>query len=148
MQTDWQFRALSGVLLPVANQFYKRVNKHMKARGDETVWLGETKGRACAALRLRPLEPPFELLTGMLVAPDARGQGWASALLNAAAQAFRVQETFLFCEPALVNLYRRAGFVPTQSLPAPLASRQARYQRKTPNLIAMVWITPDGTTAV
>lgn len=148
MNADWQFRALSGPLLPLANQFYKRVNKHMKARGDETVWLGESGGQVCAALRLRPLEPPYGLLTGMLVAPAARGQGWAGALLVAAARDFRAAETFLFCEPVLVNLYQQAGFTPAKTLPAPLASRLARYQRKTPQLTAMVWTRPNGTTAV
>ncbi|AGN11360.1 GNAT family N-acetyltransferase [Simiduia agarivorans] len=148
MNPDWQFRAVAGPLIPLANQFYKRVNKHMKARGDETVWLGECDGSIRAALRLRPLESPYVLLTGMLVAPDARGQGWAAALLQAAATTLRAGETFLFCEPGLVNLYRRAGFARASSLPPALASRLARYQRKTPHLTAMVWTTPDGTTAV
>ena len=148
MSTDWHSRRLQGPLLALANQFYKRVNKHMKARGDETAWLGSVGNEPLVALRLRPLEPPWQLLTGVLVAPDARGQGLATRLLTDAAADYRAGHTWLFCEPVLCPLYLRAGFTLCANLPAPLRSRLQRYQQKTPALVAMVWKPDDGTTAV
>ena len=130
-----------GVDLPLANQFYKRVDKRLKARADEIVWLANIDTQAVAALRLRGLPSGEHLVTGVLVDPDWRCRGVAHALLQAARLDFSRNYTYLFCEPQLVPLYTKVGFALVQKgdMPDPLIGRWQAYQRKTPELVAMCY---------
>ncbi len=56
----------------------------------------------------------------LVVHPDARGRGIASALLEHASELFRLRQVSFACvwtrgdNPAALSAYRRAGFAPTQ----------------------------------
>jgi predicted GNAT family N-acyltransferase len=134
-----QFHRRLGLDLPLANAFYKRVDKRLKARANEVVWTARDGDADLAALRLRPLPSGEQLLTGVLVAPDFRCRGIAGKLLQVASVDFSRTATYLFCEPQLAPLYSRVGFrqVEKSHLPDALVGRWQAYQRKTPELIAM-----------
>ena len=134
-----QFSRRQGLELPLANAFYKRVDKRLKARADEVVWTARWQGGTLAALRLRPLLPNYHLVTGVLVDPDFRCRGIARRLLQVASVDFHRQETYLFCAPQLGPLYAEVGFRQTEKvlMPDVLVGRWQAYQRKTPELIAM-----------
>jgi len=135
------FMRRQGLDLPLANQFYKRVDKRLKARADEIVWLAYLDGQAVAALRLRALVSGEHLITGVLVDPNWRCRGVAHALLQAARIDFSRNYTYLFCEPQLAPLYTKVGFTLVQKseMPDPLIGRWQAYQRKTPELVAMCY---------
>ncbi len=70
----------------------------------------------------------------LMVRPDARGRGIASALLSRAAELFRRRQVSFACvwtrgdNPAALAAYRRAGFAPTRQAVLtwlPLAGRPA-----------------------
>ena len=128
-----------GLDLPIANQFYKRVDKRLKAKSHDIVWLSMWESSAIAALRLRPLEGGEHLVTGVLVDPEWRCRGVASALLKAARVDFSRNYTYLFCEPQLMPLYQMVGFeqVEKDQMSDALVGRWLAYQRKTPELVAM-----------
>jgi N-acetylglutamate synthase-like GNAT family acetyltransferase len=136
---DLQFDRRQGLNLPLANAFYKRVDKRLKARADEVVWTASWQGSTLAALRLRPLPSGEHLVTGVLVDPQYRCRGIARQLLQVASVDFSRRFTYLFCEPQLAPLYLQVGFqqVEKDAMPDPLVGRWQAYQRKTPELIAM-----------
>lgn len=133
------FRRWFGQEIPLANQFYKRTDKRLKARPDDVVWTATWQEHTVAALRLRPLPSGEHLLTGVLVDPDYRCRGIARALITQAKIDFSRHYTYLFCEPQLAPLYRAVGFEQTEKsqMPDTLVGRWQAYQRKTPELIAM-----------
>ncbi|MBB3169743.1 GNAT family N-acetyltransferase [Simiduia aestuariiviva] len=134
-----EFTRRQGLDLPLANAFYKRVDKRLKARADERVWTAQWQGQTVAALRLRPLPSGEHLVTGVLVDPEWRCRGIARRLLEEARVDFSRRYTYLFCEPQLAPLYTHTGFQQVQKndMPDPLVGRWQAYQRKTPELIAM-----------
>lgn len=138
---DLHCRRHQGLSVPVANQFYKRVNKRLKAGPDETVWTASLGHGMVAALRLRPLVGGQQLLTGLFVEPSYRCRGVALTLLQAARKDFNSAGCYLFCEPQLKQLYTAVGFEQTlkAEMPDALVGRWQAYQRKTPELIAMFY---------
>ncbi|UTA47861.1 GNAT family N-acetyltransferase [Simiduia sp. 21SJ11W-1] len=139
---ELQFSRRQGLDVPIANQFYKRVDKRLKARADDVVWTAQHQGQTVAALRLRPLPTGDHLLTGVLVDPEFRTRGIAKRLLAEASIDFSRRYLYLFCEPQLAPLYNTAGFVQVQKIDMPdhLVGRWQAYQRKTPELIAMCYL--------
>lgn len=136
---ELDFSRRQGLDVPIANGFYKRVDKRLKARPDEVVWTAQYAGQTVAALRLRPLPSGEHLVTGVLVDPALRCRGIARSLLQQASIDFSRRYTYLFCEPQLAPLYNAVGFEQVQKIdmPDPLVGRWLAYQRKTPELIAM-----------
>lgn len=98
----------------------------MRAAGNGQLWVARAPG-IIAGLSLSPVDNGF-WLTGLLVAPQHRGQGVAGRLIEAAlAQAGG--PTWLFCHPDLAAFYQRLGFATAGHLPQALAGRLQRYQR-------------------
>lgn len=129
---------LTCTLLPspqrrLLEQFYRQHGSRMRTAGDGQQWVARAN-EIVAGLNLTPVTGGF-WLTGLLVAPQWRGQQVASRLVEAALTA-NPAPVWLFCDPQLAVLYSRLGFSCTEQLPEALASRLARYQRSK-SLLAM-----------
>ncbi|HLA31141.1 MAG TPA: GNAT family N-acetyltransferase [Pseudomonas sp.] len=131
---ELQLRALPAPLKPLADKFYRAQRSPMRASPADQLWVAQ-RGEIVAALCLRPVAEGH-WLTSLLVAPAQRRQGVARQLIEQALAGAKAP-TWLFCHPQLSDFYRRLGFSPCTSLPAPLAERLARYQR-TKSLLALV----------
>ncbi|MHA6494692.1 GNAT family N-acetyltransferase [Pseudomonas borbori] len=137
--TDLRVRCLPAPLRPLANKFYRAHRSPMRAHADDQVWVAE-HGEIAAALCLRVIAGGH-WLTGLLVAPDARGQGLARALVEHAL-AETTAPVWLFCHPQLSEFYRRVDFLPALGLPAELQQRLLRYQRSK-TLVALMRVAPE-----
>lgn len=120
--------------LPLANKFYRQHQRGMKASTEQQVWVTRDP-EIVASLCLRNVEHCW-WLTSLLVAPGARGNGRASALLQQVRQHYE-GSIWLFCAPELEPLYTANGYCQSALPPPALADRLRRYQR-TKSLIAMV----------
>ena len=131
---DIQFLRLADVQRPLLEKFYRAHRSPMRAKGEAQMWVARTP-EIVAALCLTPVAGEH-WLTGLFVAPAERGRGVGSGLVAAALTSV-VGNVWLFCEPDLVGLYLRMGFVEVRDLPQVLAARLARY-RQTKPLISLV----------
>ncbi|MFN3579682.1 MAG: GNAT family N-acetyltransferase [Pseudomonas sp.] len=116
------------------NRFYRQHGSRMKAYSEQKLWTLQSDD-LLACLCLQPVQSGH-WLTGLFVAPEYRGQGLATHLL----EAIRKQASgplWLFCSPELQALYTRCGYAPATELPESLAAKLKRYQQGNP-LIAMV----------
>lgn len=125
---------LTAEQLPLANKFYRQHQRGMKASGDQQVWVIRDPA-IIASLCLRQVEGGW-WLTSLLVDPNARGRGTASALLQHVRQ-HHDGAIWLFCAPELEPLYSASGYRQNTCPPSALGDRLRRYQR-TKSLIAMV----------
>ena len=135
--SDCQFIELETIKLPLVNQFYKRVYKKGLASKDERVFILKEKAIICSA-RLKKLNKQL-LLTGVACAPEFRGQGYASQLIN---KLLLLQEQPVYCFPYthLQPFYSRLGFVQADSQSAPEIISQKFYAySKNRDLLLMVY---------
>lgn len=132
------FSVLPESLLPLAGKFYRSHRSPMRTAKGATVWVAKQQ-EIIGALSLTAVADGH-WLTGLFVAPQWRGQAVAGRLLGQALKT-QVGTVWLFCHPELAGFYGRAGFVPCEDLPAPLADRLQRYGRTKP-LIAMARLLP------
>ncbi|QXH57976.1 GNAT family N-acetyltransferase [Pseudomonas maumuensis] len=123
--------------------FYRQHGSRMRAAGEGEQWVARA-GEIVGGMNLTPIEGGH-WLTGLFVAPHWRGRQIASRLVDAAVVESSAA-TWLFCHPDLAPFYQRLAFVPTTTLPQPLASRLARYQRSKA-LIAMVRSQSSATSS-
>lgn len=120
-------RQLPPELQPLLNKFYRGHRSHMRAPADASYWVAGYPD-IVAGLCLADVADG-KWLTGLLVAPDQRGRGLASCLVSRALIACE-GAVWLFCEPKIMRFYQQLGFSFAQTLPAPLASRLERYNRR------------------
>ena len=130
-----RFTQLPELQRPLLEKFYRAHRSSMRAKGDAQIWVARDS-EIVAALSLRAVQDG-QWLTGLFVAPEQRGQGIASRLVEAAI-AGGDRRVWLFCEPGLAGFYQRLGFVETEVLPRELVDRLARY-RQTKSLIAFLY---------
>ena len=123
------YQCLPDVMRPLADKFYRSQRSAMRTRSDHRVWVARD-GEIVAALCLQTVAHG-QWLTSLLVAPQQRGQGLASALIDKALQHAH-GPTWLFCHPDLLGFYGRLGFTRCTDLPDTLAERLQRYRRKKP----------------
>lgn len=90
--------------------------------------LVDLQGRWLAAARLRSIGQR-QLLIGVLVDELWRGQGIATALLQQLQSALAERESYLFCAPALIELYQRQGFSLCERPAADIAQLLGRYSQ-------------------
>jgi N-acetylglutamate synthase-like GNAT family acetyltransferase len=121
-------------LTPLLARFYRRHGSRMRAESQAQLWVARDP-EIVAALCLSPVAQG-QWLTGLLVAPETRGNGVGATLVEQALICSH-GPTWLFCQPALERYYRRLGFAPCTGLPESLAARLARYHRSKA-LLAMV----------
>lgn len=129
-----QLQLLPALQRPLLAKFYKVHRSGMRARGEAQMWIAKDK-EIVAALCMTPVINGH-WLSGLFVAPDQRGQGIASALIEAALGACE-GSVWLFCDPDLLVFYQRSGFIETDALPEELAARLTRYSQ-TKVLLALV----------
>lgn len=129
-----QYTPLEPALRPLLNKFYRSHGSAMRTSSGATFWVARD-GEIIAGLNLRPVSGG-QWLTGLLVAPEQRGKGLATRLMEHALREAS-SPTWLFCHPELASLYQRSGFTETDEMPASLEEKLMRYQR-TKLLIAMV----------
>ncbi len=96
-----------------------------------------------AAVRLRTIGQ-FTLLTGMLVAPDYRGQQLAHQLMQILNKALEKEMTFLFALPHLAPFYRQYGFVSQHQAPKDIEQLYQKYNSKHKPLILMTYCPTQG----
>lgn len=128
-----EFRALHGPQRTLLDKFYRAHGSKMKVSAVATCWVA---GRSAikAGLCLTAIERGH-WLTGLLVAPEQRNQGLASALVRHAMSTVD-GPVWLFCKPELESFYHRLGFVACIGMPEILEQRLERY-RRSKRLIAM-----------
>jgi len=95
-------------------------------RKERIAVLVDLQGRWLAAARLRSIGQR-QLLIGVLVDELWRGQGIATALLQQLQSALAERDSYLFCAPALIELYQRQGFSLCERPAADIAQLLSRY---------------------
>jgi len=135
-----EFTELDTLSRPLLDKFYKSQRSAMRSAGDGRWWVAR-EGEIVAGLNLTPIATGH-WLTGLLVAPAARGRGIARELVDHA-QAARDGPLWLFCQPELQGFYQRLSFKPSAQLPVQLQQRLARYQASKP-LVAMERVNRPG----
>lgn len=100
-----------------------------------------------AAIRVKPIGH-YQLVNGLLVHPDYRGQHHASHLLQFIAPRLKTKHCFLFAHPWLIGLYQQQHFVaiePRQisQLPAEITQLYYRYHSEERPLVLMRLNNPE-----
>lgn len=100
-----------------------------------------------AAIRVKPIGH-YQLVNGLLVHPDYRGQHHASQLLQFIAPRLKTKHCFLFAHPWLIGLYQQQHFVaiePRQisQLPAEITQLYYRYHSEERPLVLMQLNKPE-----
>jgi len=100
-----------------------------------------------AAIRVKPIGH-YQLVNGLLVHPDYRGQHHASHLLQFIAPRLKTKHCFLFAHPWLIGLYQQQHFVaiePRQisQLPAEITQLYYRYHSEERPLVLMQLNKPE-----
>ncbi len=94
-----------------------------------------------AAIRVKPVGQ-YQLISGLLVHPDYRGQQVSTQLLQFIAPKLIVKDCFLFAHPWLISLYQQQQFIvrePSElsTLPAEITQLYHRYHSEQRPLILM-----------
>ncbi|WP_036759276.1 GNAT family N-acetyltransferase [Photobacterium halotolerans] len=128
-KTTLSFHPLEPLRFPLVNRLYKAYYPAGKAKKDEIIWIGETATSIKAAVRFQQYDD-FQLMTGMLVAPQLRQQGLGLALLNACHSQLMTKPCYCFAFSHLEPLYLKAQFsvIADDALPLSLAHRIERYR--------------------
>lgn len=119
-------KTLDSAQLPIAYKFYQQFNKAMKPRKSDRVWCAYQGLEVIGAVRCRHIGA-YPLLTGLLVAPNARNQGVGLALCLALRNEV-TEPVYLFCQPELAPFYARAGFCQPSTLPAEINHKLGRLK--------------------
>lgn len=137
--SDLQFIELEKAQLPLLNQFYKRVYKKGRASKDERLFILKEKEIICGG-KVKTLDKQH-LLTGVACAPELRGQGYASRLIE---KILLLQEQPLYCFPYahLQPFYARIGFVDADRQRTPDIIKQKFHSySKNRELLLMVYFS-------
>ncbi len=97
---------LEKIYYPLVNKFYKTHKARGKAKSHEQVWVAK-KTEIVAACRIVNLETA-ELLCGVFVCPDMRGQGIARQLIETLCQ--HKPQLYTFAYAHLKTWYQSMGF--------------------------------------
>ncbi|MCD9509038.1 GNAT family N-acetyltransferase [Photobacterium phosphoreum] len=132
------YQQLNPIRLPIVNKLYKDFYPAGKAKRDETLWIGESQQKIICCVRFKHIGE-LQLLTGMLVTPEYRGQKIATQLLQHAIPQMQQKACYCFAFKELEALYKYAGFITLQpqQLPLDLQQRFERYCNSGKKLIPM-----------
>ncbi|WP_407331915.1 GNAT family N-acetyltransferase [Enterovibrio sp. 27052020O] len=135
---DYRFLPLDNLRFPLIARFYKDHYPAGKPKKDEIIWTMEREKRLAGSVRFRQFEQ-FQLLTGMLIAPDLRGKKLGAAFLRAIEEQISSKDCYCLAYRYLTPLYEEAGFVLIDSneLPEELQGRYASYCNSGKDLIPM-----------
>ncbi|SHG27990.1 Acetyltransferase (GNAT) domain-containing protein [Microbulbifer donghaiensis] len=140
MSDNQKFSAhwLSDAEIPLANKFYRTHKFRGKARRhDPCMVIRDEQNQIIACGCLRQLTE-CQLLAGVAVVEDYRGQGVARMLLHSMAEAFG-DNTFTFPYKNLVPFYRSLGFaeVDKHGQPSAILDRFNTYQKQGRDIVLM-----------
>ncbi|MGR5065967.1 GNAT family N-acetyltransferase [Photobacterium sp. DNB22_13_2] len=135
-----RFHPLEPLRFPLINRFYKSYYPAGKAKKDEVIWIGEDNKGIQACVRFKQFGE-YQLLTGMLVHPELRSQGYAIALLEASKEQITTSQCYCFAFSHLEELYQGSGFtiIEDNALPEQLKSRINRYRQSGKTLTPMIY---------
>ncbi|MGX9460002.1 GNAT family N-acetyltransferase [Shewanella sp. A14] len=100
-----------------------------------------------AAIRVKPMGQ-YQLINGLLVHPDYRGQQLSIQLLKFIAPQLITKNCFLFTHPWLIGLYQQQHFIvidqnDLSAMPAEITQLYRRYHSKQRPLVLMQLNEPD-----
>lgn len=129
--SSWQACSVAAEQFPLLEAFYRSQGYKLRLGRLEQVWAVQEQGQYVAAMRLLPQPDCSFWLRNMLVTKPLRGQGVGRLLLNAASVAV-AGNIYCFALPAVVEFYRRLGFVllDATALPEALAVRYNSYRAR------------------
>lgn len=135
--------SLDPIKTPLIARLYKAHYPSGKAKKNELTIVGYKLNRIVCVVRFRPIEQ-FQLLTGMLVVPEHRGEGYAHQLMSYCRQHTLSEATYCFAYSHLEPFYQKHGFatIEQQALPNSLKCLYQRYVKSGKDLIPMHYL-PD-----
>lgn len=106
-----RFNAVEPAHFALVDRFYRNHGYKVKCTRHERVFVLEAEsGGFIAAVRLVPQSSGHFWLRNMLVAPEYRGHGLATRLLNEFRPVIFPWGCYCFALPHLTNLYQQMGF--------------------------------------
>lgn len=135
---DTRYALLDPLRFPLVARFYKTHYPAGKPKKDEIIWTAENSSGLFGSVRFRQF-PNFQLLTGMLIAPEQRGKKQGEAFLNAVQTQIQTKACYCLAYRYLEKLYNDAGFevIEVSNLPEELRGRYQSYCNSGKDLIPM-----------
>ncbi len=133
-----RIETLDPIKLPLITRLYKAHYPAGKAKSNELTIVGYLEQQLTTVVRFRPIEQ-YQLLTGMLVAPEWRQLGLGHQLLEHCQNTVCNELTYCFAYPHLESFYQHHGFmtIAPDELPNSLKQLYARYTGSGKSLIPM-----------
>ncbi|MFT5789566.1 MAG: putative GNAT family N-acyltransferase [Shewanella sp.] len=129
-------------------KFYRQYMPYARLSQKESVCVltqtdpsAESVGKIIAGARIRPVGQ-LNILTGMLVHPDFRGQGIGHQLMQQLESTLCDGNTYIFALAHLEGFYAQHGFSVVGSAPNDIAQLFLKYQRDGDELVLM-GLTPS-----
>lgn len=119
---------LDDIKLPLVNKFYNYHRARGRANKADQIWVVYAEAEIIAACRIQTIEASLFLST-LMVAPDWRGKGVASLLLQHCLEP-QTQPVFSFVYQTLIDFYRQNGFNYALTLPTSLITLFDRYRHR------------------
>ncbi|OBT12027.1 acyltransferase [Vibrio sp. UCD-FRSSP16_10] len=131
-------KELDPIRIPLLKKLYKSHYPSTKIKGGEYILVAEVDTKITGVVRFRTIDK-WQLLTGMMVIPEARHQGIASQLLTYSQKHRLDNNVYCFAYQHLQPLYEAHGFqhIAVDTLPATLNKLYTRYIQSGKPLIAM-----------
>ncbi|HAS6350242.1 TPA: GNAT family N-acetyltransferase [Vibrio vulnificus] len=138
MSHSIRFEVLDPIKLPLIKKIYKAHYPSAKVKRDEMIIIAQIAQQTVGVVRLRYIEQ-YQLLTGMLTLPNARGKGYGHALLEYCTSNHLNEDVFCFAYRHLENFYSCHGFqeIDVDKLPNTLKQKYLRYSESGKDLVPM-----------
>ncbi|CAM4320926.1 GNAT family N-acetyltransferase [Vibrio neonatus] len=129
---------LEPIRLPILKKLYKSHYPSAKIKGGEQILVAESNSSIVGVVRFRTIDK-WQLLTGMMVIPEARQQGIASRLLQHCKTDILNDSVYCFAYQHLQAMYSAHGFrcIDLEVLPSTLQKLYLRYTQAGKPLIIM-----------
>ncbi|MCE0493515.1 GNAT family N-acetyltransferase [Vibrio salinus] len=139
-----QFHHLEPIQFPLIQRFYKQFYPTSKPKRNEKALIVRAADtlNIVACVRFRQVDPHYQLLTGMAVSTEQRGQGIGKALLAYCQQNILDNKCYCFAYSHLTDFYKAHGFVPLEAGQLPLSIKVLyhRYTNSGKSLVAMQYL--------
>lgn len=134
---------LDPLRFPLVKRFYQAHYSAGIPRKDEIIWTIENEKKIIGAVRFRQ-HAEQQLLTGLLVHPDYRGQDLARYFLRACQNQISDKKCYCFAYRPLIELYQSVGFIQlkVEALPHMLQHKFHRYCATGKDLVPLIANTP------
>ncbi|GAB3100249.1 GNAT family N-acetyltransferase [Aestuariicella hydrocarbonica] len=135
----YQLERLSDLQIPLINKFYKQCRYSSKAGRGEVLYVLKGAAGIVAAVRLEPKSDGWYFLRAMCVAPELRGQGVGTQLLQGLVSFLRENPCYCYPFQHLESFYAQVGFQSKdpQQAPAFMSEAFQRYTQQGRKIILM-----------